>query len=111
MFENILNYNKEFNKIHRLGITLMQSVNAIKTTTNEQSAMGFSNDEKKTYNAFSSAMEYGIPVHGISERKLLSYLGRVNYTLMDRYIFFLPLYVWMVHLYLGKIINMVISLH
>lgn len=86
LFENILNYNKEFNKIHRLGITLMQSVNAIKTTTNEQSAMGFSNDEK-TYNAFSSAMEYGIPVHGISERKLLSYLGRVNYTLMDRYIF------------------------
>ena len=29
LFENILNYNKEFNKIHRLGITLMQSVNVL----------------------------------------------------------------------------------
>lgn len=85
LFENILNYNKEFKHIHRLGVTLMQSVNAIKTTTNEQSAMGFPNDEK-TYNAFPSAIEFGVPVRGISERKLLSYLGRVNYTLMDRYI-------------------------
>lgn len=85
LIENILNYNKEFKHIHRLGVTLMQSVNAIKTTTNEQSAMGFPNDEK-TYNAFPSAIEFGVPVRGISERKLLSYLGRVNYTLMDRYI-------------------------
>ena len=86
LFENILNYNKEFNKIHRLGITLMQSVNAMKTTETEQTAMGFSSDEKG-YNALSSAVNFNTPIRGISERKLLSYLGRVNYTLMDRYIF------------------------
>lgn len=86
LFENILNYNKEFKQKHRLGVTLMQSVNVIKTTQTEESAMGFPNDEKG-YNAFSSAMEFGTPVRGITERKLLSYLGRVNYILMDRYIF------------------------
>ena len=74
LFENILNYNKEFNKIHRLGITLMQSVNAMKTTETEQTAMGFSSDEKG-YNALSSAVNFNTPIRGISERKLLSYLG------------------------------------
>ena len=68
LFENILNYNKEFNKIHRLGITLMQSVNAMKTTETEQTAMGFSSDEKG-YNALSSAVNFNTPIRGISERK------------------------------------------
>ncbi|MEG1586057.1 MAG: TonB-dependent receptor [Bacteroidales bacterium] len=84
LFENILNYNKDFNTDNRLSATLMQSVNVINRRISENVGMGFANDEKG-YDAISSAMEFGTPTWGITERKLLSYMGRVNYTLLNRY--------------------------
>lgn len=84
LFENILNYAKEFNKIHRFDATLMQSVNVNQWKSIGLNGTGFANDDL-SYNAIGSAQEYGSPDWQLSDRKLLSYLVRARYNLLDRY--------------------------
>ena len=87
VLENLLYYDKQFNRQHSLGLTLLHS---IQNERYEASGITVSNlpyDKQLFYNlgstnnsgpdAFSS--DY-------SRRRLMSYMGRVNYTLLDRYL-------------------------
>ena len=64
----------------------MQSVNVIEWKNLGINGTGFANDDL-TYNAIGSANEYGTPTWELSDRKLLSFLGRVRYNLFEKYLF------------------------
>ncbi|WP_298739223.1 TonB-dependent receptor [uncultured Chitinophaga sp.] len=87
VLENLLYYDKTINRSHSIGLTLLQS---LQNERYEFSGLTVSNlpyDKQLFYNlgstnnsgpdAFSS--DY-------SRRRLMSYMGRVNYTLMNRYL-------------------------
>ncbi|GHV20043.1 SusC/RagA family TonB-linked outer membrane protein [Bacteroidia bacterium] len=86
LFENILNFYHDFTPAHHIDATLMQSVNYESAENMNISGTGFANDDL-AYNAIGSAEKFGIPGFGLSDRKLLSYLGRVRYNLLERYLF------------------------
>lgn len=86
LIENIVSYNKDLNKKNRFDITLMQSV--YKEVTR---ATGLSGSQLPTdilgYNGLPSAQVMGTPTREVTDRTLLSYMGRFRYTLMDKYLF------------------------
>jgi len=91
--ENLLNYRKKFNKNHTLdvlmGLTYQHS--GFKTQTLRAVNMTPEFEYLGLYNlssakAFTSSSGTQTGYNG-SVNQLLSYLGRVNYTLMDRYLF------------------------
>ncbi len=84
---NLLQYNRTFNKIHRfnavLGITydVRKNNNEIYQLA-DFSTVEFRNEQPKYAQLVTTPLEAII-----SETQLMSYLGRVNYTLMNKYIF------------------------
>ena len=84
--ENILTYDKVINSKNRFDVTLLQSANVIRDESYSQNATGFLSDFFGV-NGISNATTLNKPVRNISNRQLLSYLGRIRYTLLDRYIF------------------------
>lgn len=85
LLENILNYSVALGDDHKIDATLMQSVNYITWKSMSFSGTGFSNDDL-SYNAIGSAINHGVPTYQLSERKMLSLLGRVRYNYKDRYL-------------------------
>lgn len=85
LIENILNYTKEINANNNIDVTLMQSVNRIDNAKNVISGSGFNND-LLGHNAIASAKIIKTPQRTQSRRALLSYMGRIRYSLMDKYI-------------------------
>ena len=86
LLENILNYTNEFGNGHHFDATLMQSLNYIDYKKLGFTATGFANDDLY-YNAVANAIDYGKPDWVITQRKLISFLGRVRYNYKDRYLF------------------------
>lgn len=86
LLENIFNYAKELGSGHRLDATLMQSINVITWKSLGVNGTGFANDDL-SYNAIGSALEYGVPSYQLSERRMVSFLGRIRYNYRDRYLF------------------------
>lgn len=86
LVENILNYSTKIGDDHKIDATLMQSVNYITWKSLGITGTGFSNDDL-SYHAIGSAIEHGVPNYQLSERKMLSLLGRVRYNYKDRYLF------------------------
>lgn len=86
LLENILTYEQTFKKIHHLDITLVQSINDIQTTSTTASGSDFANDDLG-YNGIGQANVTDPTVHTITPRRLVSFLGRVRYNLMDKYLF------------------------
>lgn len=84
--ENILTYDKVINENNRFDITLLQSANVIRDESYSQNATGFLTDYFGV-NGISNATTINKPVRNIANRQLLSYLARLRYTLLDRYIF------------------------
>lgn len=84
--ENTLTYRKRFGKLH--------SVDAVGGFTQERSNIrsmytavnGFSND-LLSYYSMQAGTIYNAPLTNFSTTKLNSFLGRVNYTLADKYLF------------------------
>ena len=85
LLENILNYSTKIGDDHKIDATLMQSVNYITWKSMGFSGTGFSNDDL-SYHAIASAINHGVPSYELSERKMLSFLGRVRYNYKDRYL-------------------------
>jgi TonB-linked SusC/RagA family outer membrane protein len=86
LIENILSYEKELNAKNRFDVTLLQSVyKEVSRTT------GLSGSQLPTdllgYNGLPSAQVLGTPSRTVTDRMLLSYMGRLRYTLMDKYLF------------------------
>ncbi|WP_295117461.1 TonB-dependent receptor [uncultured Chitinophaga sp.] len=84
--ENVVNYQKVFDKKHSVsvmgGFTYQDNV----TTTLGGSGIGFLSDVTGTGNIGSAATP-GVPSSGYSKWVLLSYLARANYGFNDKYLF------------------------
>lgn len=85
LIENILTYNKDFDKFGKFDITLVQSMNELRTESISISATQFPTDAFGA-DGISGALAPGQPQKNISQRRILSYMGRVNYNYKDRYL-------------------------
>ncbi len=87
LLENILTWSHDFcGKKHHVEVTGMQSVNTIQRKTMGINATEFANDEL-TFNGVGGANSYGEPTWNLTDRSLVSFMGRVNYGLLGRYLF------------------------
>lgn len=86
LLENILTWDWKINPQNKLDVTIVQSANSItdKTTTNV--GTGFSTDDLGYNNIGAAALTSPVD-RTITPRGLLSYMGRVRYNLMDKYLF------------------------
>jgi TonB-linked SusC/RagA family outer membrane protein len=81
---NTLNYNRTVNKIHKLNATVVFETQQFKGNYSGASASGLKFPELK-YDNLSQAASFNA-LSNFSKWTLLSFLGRVNYTLKDRYL-------------------------
>ena len=84
--ENLLYFNKTFAKVHTVGITLLQSSQQSRRENTTTSVSGTINPLSLWYDLGSNTA--GNPGYGtgFTENKLVSFMGRLNYTLMDKYL-------------------------
>ncbi len=86
LLENIFGYDHTWQDKHHLNVTLVQSIESIRTTKTQTSGSGFATDDLG-YNNISAASITNPTVRTITPRHLVSFMGRVNYSLMDKYLF------------------------
>jgi TonB-linked SusC/RagA family outer membrane protein len=84
--ENILTWNKTINDIHSLNVLGGFTIQRNNVETVKASSRGFVNDVM-TYNNLGAASTYLAPGSSATQWSIISYLGRVNYSLYDRYLF------------------------
>ncbi|MEO8404266.1 MAG: SusC/RagA family TonB-linked outer membrane protein, partial [Chitinophagaceae bacterium] len=86
--ENLLFFDKTFAKIHKLGVTVLQSSQRSRKESTSTSVSGNINPLSLWYdlasNTVGAAGGYGT---GFTQNTLSSFMGRVNYSLMDKYLF------------------------
>ena len=82
--DNIVNYNRIFADIHNVGITLLQSASDFHYESANIRA-NVATAEELWYNAHSNndPTDYST---GLTESSMTSYMARLNYSLMDRYL-------------------------
>lgn len=86
--ENLLFYDKTFSDRHTIGLTLLQSISDNRFEGSDIRVSNLPYDSQKfynvgsTYNAAPDAYSTGY-----SDFKLASWMGRINYTLFNRYLF------------------------
>lgn len=83
--ENLLFYNKSFGRNHSLGVTLLQSIQTDRVESNNESVDNIPYNDQLFYNVGSASNVLGVS-SGLTEYKLLSYMGRVNYSFKDKYL-------------------------
>ncbi|WP_426059813.1 SusC/RagA family TonB-linked outer membrane protein [Hymenobacter sp. B1770] len=85
--ENLLFYDKQLSEKHSIGITALQSVQQDRAESSSISALNLPYDSQKWYNLGSTyraaANNFGT---GFSQRQLMSWMGRLNYSFLDRYV-------------------------
>lgn len=86
VIENLLYIDKTFADKHKIGVTLLQSSQKSRRETTTTSVSGSINPLSLWYDL--GANTSGNPGYGTSftENTLTSFMGRVNYTLMDKYL-------------------------
>ena len=84
--ENTLNYSNTIGNIHQLDIVAGYTYQDHVSRNLDISATGFSNNTTKNYE-LSAGETINNPGSGISRWVLASWLGRVNYSLLDKYLF------------------------
>ncbi|MAW97075.1 MULTISPECIES: TonB-dependent receptor [unclassified Leeuwenhoekiella] len=86
-WENLVLYNKNFNEVHDLGVTLLQSSSSSMSESNDMTASDLPYDSQLWYNLGSTnrgALDgWG---SGYVKRTLTSYMARINYGLLDKYL-------------------------
>mgnify|MGYP003042525940 CR=1 FL=1 len=84
--ENLLFVDKTFAKDHRIGVTLLQSSQKSRRENSSIGVAGVINPLSLWYDlASNTAGNPGIGT-GFTENTLTSFMGRINYTLMDKYL-------------------------
>jgi TonB-linked SusC/RagA family outer membrane protein len=85
--ENLLYFDKTFGQVHDLGVTLLQSSQKSRRENISSSVTGTTIPISLWYdlasNTVGNPQGYGT---GFTENTLSSFMGRVNYTLMDKYL-------------------------
>jgi TonB-dependent starch-binding outer membrane protein SusC len=84
--ENTLSYNKTIADKHQINSVIGFTYQDFLNTSLGASGVGFLSDAFETH-SIGSAETHGIPGSGYSYSVLLSYLGRVNYTYDNKYLF------------------------
>ncbi|BAV08867.1 outer membrane protein, nutrient binding [Filimonas lacunae] len=82
--DNLVYYDKNIEK-HNIGITLLQSASANRLEGSSITAQALSNASQKWYNLGSATAQTALS--SLSETKLESYMGRVNYSFDSKYLF------------------------
>src|SRR5690606_29548156 len=82
--ENVLTYSKSFDHSQRLTVTGGFTYQTYMSRHSGISVSGFTNNITENYN-LGSAETINPPSSGISEWQLISGLGRVNYSIWDKY--------------------------
>lgn len=82
-WENVLRYEREIGK-HRFDFTGLFSVQETQKKTTSQSGEGFVTDDTSYHMIHTAERKVAIS-SGFSETAMLSYMGRINYVLMDKY--------------------------
>lgn len=83
--ENILNFSKKFNQVHDLNVTGLFSVQKQRNESSSIRASGLPYEYQLFYNLSSAPTIEGVD-SDLSERGLLSYMGRINYGFKDKYL-------------------------
>ncbi|RHR36803.1 SusC/RagA family TonB-linked outer membrane protein [Parabacteroides sp. AF18-52] len=83
--ENILTYDKKFNKNHALNLMGGITFQTYQYNSLSGSGTGFLRDVYETNN-LGVASTPGTPSSGFSDYRMVSFLGRANYNLMERYL-------------------------
>jgi TonB-linked SusC/RagA family outer membrane protein len=86
IFDNILNYDTKIGENHALSFTLLQELQKIRADTSTTSAENLIYESQKWYSLQNNTLASVTGIGSFSQYQLLSYMGRVNYTLMDKYI-------------------------
>ena len=82
--DNIVNYNRTFGEIHNIGVTLLQSASDFHYETANIRAYVATADEMWYHTqSANNVQNYDT---GLTERSMSSYMARINYSLMDRYL-------------------------
>lgn len=84
--ENILTYDKKFNRNHALNLMGGITFQTYQYDELQGSGTGFLRDVYETNN-LGAASNPGVPASGFNDYRMVSFLGRVNYNLMERYLF------------------------
>jgi len=84
--ENTLSYSKVFNKIHAIDVIVGFSLQEFKTKAFSTAAQGFFTDNLGTDNLALGANVL-TPQSNTYKNTIASYFGRVNYRLMEKYLF------------------------
>lgn len=84
--ENLLYFDKTFARIHKVGVTLLQSAQKSRRESESISVSGTVNPLSLWYDLGSNTS--GNPGYGtgFTENTLQSYMGRLNYTLLNKYL-------------------------
>lgn len=85
--ETTLMYNQTFNKIHTIDAVAGFSAQQNRWETVTASASGFASDVYESFNLGASSSAARKPSSELKEWSMVSYIGRVVYTLKDKYIF------------------------
>ncbi len=85
LVENILTYDKTINNNHKFDVTLVQSFEPNNTYSTNSTATQLGNDYFGI-NSLSSELQSTVSRSEV-DRKLISYVGRVNYAFKDKYLF------------------------
>ena len=81
-----LSYYKKFNKKHEITVVAVTSQENFNYRQDFVNVSNFPNDILGYHN-LQSGLNFLVPINNFTETKLRSYLGRVNYTLFDKYLF------------------------
>ncbi len=83
LLENILTYNQVFGDDHKLDLTAMQGIEPRYITSTTATALELGNDFFGI-NSLGSALQSEVR-RGKTDRKMVSFMGRANYVLKDKY--------------------------
>lgn len=83
--ENILTYDKKFNENHALNVMGGITFQSYQYNSLSGSGTGFLRDVYETNNLGVASIS-GTPQSGFSDYRMVSFLGRINYNLMNRYL-------------------------
>lgn len=86
LWENTVTYNKRFNDLHSINILAGQTAQQFQNESLTAIAFDFP-DDRTGYHNISAGLNPQKPVNNESQWSLVSYLGRINYTLSNRYLF------------------------
>ena len=84
--ENTISYNKTISDKHQISAVAGFTYQDFLSTGLGASGVGFLSDAFESYSLISAATP-GLPSSGYSKSVLLSYLGRINYSFNDKYLF------------------------